>query len=77
MNNLPKNWWTSRTIWASLVAGLMPIAAIASQYLGFVLPSQDTVVNDLTALGTVVSAGIAIWGRVAAQAPIATSSNSK
>jgi len=71
MNNLPKNWWASKTIWASVLATVWPILMFLSKQFGFDLPAADTVAGALGDIGTVVLSVIAIYGRVTASAPIA------
>jgi len=71
MNDLPKNWWASKTIWASVLATVWPILLFLSKQFGFDLPASDTVSGALGDIGTVVLSVIAIYGRVTAKAPIA------
>jgi len=70
MNDTPKPWYASKTTWAAIVAAILPVANQLSLQLHLTLPDQQIIVDDLTALGTVVAAGIAIYGRITAKAPI-------
>lgn len=69
----PKPWYTSKTIWAGYVAVLLPALSVLSAQFHFVLPDQDVIVTDLAAVGTIIAAGTAIYGRFHAKAPIAKS----
>lgn len=71
MNDLPKNWWASKTIWASVLATVWPILLFLSKQFGFELPAADTLAGALGDVGTVVLSAIAVYGRVTAKAPIA------
>lgn len=71
MNDLPKGWWTSKTIWASLLTTVWPLIIAVSGALHITLPAPDSVANILASVGTVAMAAIAIYGRVTAKAPIA------
>lgn len=77
MNDAPIPWYASKTTWAGIVAAILPIANQLSLQFHLTLPSQQIIVDDLTALGTVVAAGIAIYGRITATAPIAKPSTPK
>lgn len=65
-----KPWYTSKTIIASILAPIWPSVAIILGQFHIVAPGIDIIVTDFAALGTIISAGIAIYGRLHATAPI-------
>lgn len=71
MTDLPKNWYTSKTVWASILTTIYPLIMVLGKQLDFPTPDPDSVAGVLSAAGTVVAAGIAIYGRVTAKTPIA------
>jgi hypothetical protein len=77
MDNLPKNWFTSKTIWASLLTTVWPLIIALSGALHITLPAPDSIANVLASGGTVAMAALAIYGRVTAKAPIAKPSTPK
>jgi hypothetical protein len=77
MNDLPKGWYTSKTIWASLLTTVWPLIIALSGALHIALPAPDSIANVLASAGTVAMAALAIYGRVTAKAPIAKPSTPK
>lgn len=79
MNNLPKDWWKSKTVWAGLIASAWPLVQLGAQVFGVsdALPSQGDLADDIMSGVTLVSAGLAVYGRVTASAPIAKASTPK
>lgn len=64
MENDSKKWWESSGVWG----GLATLVGLALQFMGYGVDIQTTA--DITAwfvsVGTAVSAGIALWGRISA-----------
>lgn len=71
MNDAPAPWYASKTIWASLLTPAWPALAILATQFQLVMPDEQVVVVDLAAVGSIVSAAVAIYGRVMASRPIA------
>jgi|14_taG_2_1085336.scaffolds.fasta_scaffold00167_11 hypothetical protein len=63
-----KEWWKSRTI----VAGLVSVGVSALSMAGLELPIATPLLSDMVFSAiTLVTGGVAIWGRVNASATIA------
>lgn len=71
MNDQPVSWYASKTIWASILTPVWPAIAVLATQFHLVLPDEQVVVVDLAAVGSIVSAAVAIYGRVMASRPIA------
>jgi hypothetical protein len=63
-----KEWWKSRTI----VAGLVSVGVSALSMAGLELPIATPLLSDMVFSAiTLVTGGVAIWGRVNASTAIA------
>lgn len=71
MNDLPKGWYASKTIWASILTTIWPLFLVLAKQFNIPLPDADSTAALLATVGTIVAAAVAIWGRVNASAPIA------
>jgi hypothetical protein len=62
-------WYASRVTWGAMIAALAPIAGLV---LGQTVTADDqaSLVEIATAAGTLLGAGIALYGRWVAKAPI-------
>jgi len=64
MDNEAKYWWESRTV----IAGLVAMLASALSLMGVEIPfSEQLILADIAfEMITLISGGVAVWGRVIA-----------
>lgn len=68
MNDTTKPWWTSKTVWGSIIAMLAGVATFAGLKLDATL--QDQLAELVVGLANVVGGALAWYGRVKAQGKI-------
>lgn len=69
MNDLPINWYMSKTIWFAVLSALAGVLGIAFHWHVSDADMQE-LATDLALLGTVAGSLMAIYGRLKASAPI-------
>lgn len=62
-------WYASRVTWGAIIAALAPILGLG---LGHAIPAEDqaTLGEIAVAIGTLIGAGLTLYGRWRARAPI-------
>ena len=70
MPNDPKPWYTSKTVWAGLVASILPLADLLANHFHIILPSVDELSEELALAGGAIAGAIAIYTRITAKSPI-------
>ena len=76
MNNEPKWWGQSLTIWGTIITGLSTVVPIIGPFIGinlsgaFIAQFGDQVTHLLQAMGGVLGTLMAIYGRFRANAPL-------
>lgn len=73
MTDLPvKPWWTSLTVWASVIGTLCGLATAAHVDLSWVGLSQEQAAQTAAGVATVIAALVALYGRLRATRAIGT-----
>ena len=70
MNDIPKNWYASKTVWGGILALVVPMLGLVL-HLNISDAQVQEVATDLSLIGGAAAGLWAIYGRLKASAPIA------